>query len=40
MRTVARIREDLHGVNGLCWITTLPPPTIRKNAGAVILSFG
>ena len=37
MLTGARIREDLKGVDGLRWITTLRAPTIRKliKAGAV-----
>ena len=37
MLTAARIREDLLGVEGLRWITTLRAPTIRKlvNAGTV-----
>ena len=41
MLTAARIREDLHGVDGLRWITTLRAPTIRKlvNAGAVTPSL-
>ena len=41
MLTAARIREDLQGVNGLRWITTLRAPTIRKlvHGGAVIPSF-
>ena len=41
MLTAARIREDLAGVDGLRWITTLRAPTIRKlvNAGAVTPSF-
>ena len=30
MLTGARIREDLKGVDGLRWITTLRAPTIRK----------
>lgn len=30
MLTGARIREDLHGIDGLRWITTLRAPTIRK----------
>ena len=30
MLTAARIREDLAGVDGLRWITTLRAPTIRK----------
>ena len=30
MLTAARIREDLQGVEGLRWITTLRAPTIRK----------
>ena len=29
-RTAARIREDLQGIDGLRWITTLRAPTIRK----------
>ena len=41
MLTAARIREDLQGVDGLRWITTLRAPTLRKlvNAGAVTPSF-
>ena len=41
MLTAARIREDLQGVDGLRWITTLRAPTIRKlvNAGAVTASL-
>ena len=41
MLTAARIREDLAGVDGLRWITTLRAPTIRKlvTAGAVTPSF-
>ena len=41
MLTATRIREDLAGVDGLRWITTLRAPTIRKlvNAGAVTPSF-
>ena len=41
MLTAARIREDLQGVDGLRWITTLRAPTIRKlvNAGAVTPSL-
>ena len=41
MLTAARIREDLAGVDGLRWITTLRAPTIRKlvAAGAVTPSF-
>ena len=37
MLTAARIREDLAGVDGLRWITTLRAPTIRKlvDAGTV-----
>ncbi|MYJ02991.1 MAG: hypothetical protein F4061_01315 [Acidobacteria bacterium] len=37
MLTAARIREDLAGVDGLRWITTLRATTIRKlvNAGTV-----
>lgn len=37
MLTAARIREDLQGVDGLRWITTLRAPMIRKllKAGAV-----
>ena len=37
MLTGARIREDLQGIDGLRWITTLRAPTIRKliKAGAV-----
>ena len=37
MLTAARIREDLQGVDGLRWITTLRAPMIRKllRAGAV-----
>ena len=34
MLTAARIREDLQGVDGLRWITTLRAPTIRKLAAA------
>ena len=34
MLTAARIREDLAGVDGLRWITTLPAPTIRKRVAA------
>ena len=34
MLTAARIREDLAGVEGLRWITTLRSPTIRKLVGA------
>ena len=30
MLTAARIREDLQGIDGLHWITTLRAPTIRK----------
>ena len=30
MLTAARIREDLQGIDGLRWITTLRAPTIRK----------
>ena len=30
MLTGARIREDLQGIDGLRWITTLRAPTIRK----------
>ena len=41
MLTGARIREDLQGVDGLRWITTLRAPTIRKlvNAGTVTPSL-
>ena len=41
MLTAARIREDLQGVEGLRWITTLRAPTLRKlvDAGAVTPSF-
>ena len=41
MLTAARIREDLQGVDGLRWITTLRAPTIRKlvNAGTVTPSL-
>ena len=41
MLTAARIREDLAGVEGLRWITTLRAPTIRKlvNAGTVTASL-
>ena len=41
MLTAARIREDLAGIEGLRWITTLRAPTIRKlvNAGAVTASL-
>ena len=41
MLTAARIREDLAGVEGLRWITTLRAPTIRKlvNAGTVTPSL-
>ena len=41
MLTAARIREDLAGVDGLRWITTLRAPTIRKlvNAGTVTPSL-
>ena len=41
MLTAARIREDLQGVEGLRWITTLRAPTIRKlvNAGTVTPSL-
>ena len=41
MLTAARIREDLVGVEGLRWITTLRAPTIRKlvNAGTVTPSL-
>ena len=39
MLTGARIREDLKGVDGLRWITTLRAPTIRadcqRRSGAV-----
>ena len=34
MLTAARVREDLAGVEGLRWITTLRSPTIRKVVGA------
>ena len=34
MLTAARIREDLRGVAGLRWITTLRAPTIRKLVAA------
>ena len=34
MLTAARIREDLEGVEGLRWITTLRAPTIRKLVAA------
>ncbi len=34
MLTAARIREDLQGVDGLRWITTLRAPTIRKLVAA------
>ena len=41
MLTAARIREDLAGVDGLRWITTLRAPTIRKlgrrHAAAVVV---
>ena len=30
MLTAARIREDLQGIDGLHWVTTLRAPTIRK----------
>lgn len=41
MLTGARIRQDLHGIDGLRWITTLRAPTIRKlvAAGRVTLSL-
>ncbi len=41
MLTAARIRENLAGVEGLRWITTLRAPTIRKlvNAGTVTPSL-
>ena len=41
MLTAARIREDLQGVDGLRWITTLRAPTLRKlvNAGTVTPSL-
>ena len=41
MLTAARIREDLAGVEGLRWITTLRAPTIRKlvTAGTVTPSL-
>ena len=41
MLTAARIREDLAGVDGLRWVTTLRAPTIRKlvNAGTVTPSL-
>ncbi len=34
MLTAARIREDLQGVDGLRWVTTLRAPTIRKLVAA------
>ena len=34
MLTAARIREDLAGIDGLRWITTLRAPTIRKLVAA------
>ena len=37
MLTAARIREDLQGVDGLRWITTLRAPTIRKLLAAATL---
>ena len=41
MLTGARIREDLQGIDGLRWITTLRAPTIRKliEAGEVAQSM-
>ena len=41
MLTAARIREDLQGVEGLRWITTLRAPTIRKlvNGGTMTPSL-
>ena len=41
MLTGARIREDLQGIDGLRWITTLRAPTIRKlvAAGRVTMSL-
>ena len=41
MLTAARIREDLQGVDGLRWITSLRAPVIRKlvNAGTVTPSL-
>ena len=41
MLTAARIREDLQGVDGLRWITSLRAPVIRKlvNAGTVAPSL-
>ena len=41
MLTAARSREDLQGVDGLRWITTLRAPTLRKlvNAGTVTPSL-
>ncbi len=41
MLTAARIRQDLQGVDGLRWITTLRAPTLRKllAAGAVAPSL-
>ena len=41
MLTNARIREDLQGIDGLRWITTLRAPTIRKliKAGEVAQSM-
>ena len=41
MLTGARIREDLQGIDGLRWITTLRAPTIRKliAAGSVTPSL-
>ena len=38
MLTAARIREDLAGVDGLRWITTLRAPTIRKLVAAGTVS--
>jgi transposase len=41
MITSARIREDLHGVDGVDWITALRAPQIHKlrEAGAIQLKF-
>ena len=41
MLTAARVREDLQGVDGLRWITSLRAPVIRKlvNAGTVTPSL-
>ena len=41
MLTAARIRDDLQGVDGFRWMTTLGAPTIRKlvNAGTVTPSL-